>query len=114
MLIDAFEHLDGLPARLGLLASSKHLQADKSLSSRVATAYDSPDLNVQQAGNIRYQGQTSILLGGCAKLQGWPMCSRGGQDAADRMTATSSSGTSLVAPHPVRVKQVCHGGALCQ
>ena len=57
MLIDAVEHLDGLPARLSLLASNQHLQADKSLSSRVATAYDSPDLVVQQAGNIVTKGK---------------------------------------------------------
>ena len=38
MLIDALEHLDGPPARLGLLASDQHLQADNLLSSRMATA----------------------------------------------------------------------------
>ena len=38
MLVDTFKHLDGPPARLGLLASNQHLQATNLLSSRMMTA----------------------------------------------------------------------------
>ena len=93
MLVDALEHLDSPPARLSLLASNQHL----------------PAVDADQLGNDSCGPNCSS---GCAA--DWQAL-RAEMCQPRRSTACLPvSGRSVGVPHPVRVQQVRHGGALCQ